>query len=157
MKKNPALGNVRSLLLYSVLMALLTVILLNFSVIIFPWLLTIVTILGKVFVIVAVIIGGVFFPIVIGFMIYQILSFIVVNFASSLKENTLRLIFLPEDCIGNLIALKARMKKQKIPLSQIYLRLLEEVLSLLLVFYIRIPLENLILSINDYSNRQVDE
>lgn len=51
--------------------------------------------------------------------------------------------FLPEECVAELGILYRRMKKTKVPTWKIRLRLLEESLNLLYVFYIQIKIENL--------------
>lgn len=62
--------------------------------------------------------------------------------------------FLPEECVAELGALQRRMKKAKASPWQIRLRLLEEFVTLLWVFFIQVQLENLTLPSGD---RKIDD
>ena len=62
--------------------------------------------------------------------------------------------FLPEECVAELGTLQRRMKKAKASPWQIRRRLLEEIATLLWVFYIQVRLENLGLP---WGDRKIDD
>ena len=64
------------------------------------------------------------------------------------------MVLFPEECAAELGILHRRMKKAKASPWQIYLRLLEEFLTLLWAFYIQVQLENLTLPPGD---REIDD
>ena len=72
----------------------------------------------------------------------------------SISSTTHPLTFLPEECVAELGVLQRRMKKANTSPWQIRLRLLEEFLTLLWVFYIQVQLENLTLPSSD---RKIDD
>ena len=72
----------------------------------------------------------------------------------SFPPTTHLIAFLPEECVAELGSLQRRMKKAKASPLQICLRLLEEFVTLLWVFYIQVRLENLGLPSSD---RQIDD
>ena len=60
-----------------------------------------------------------------------------------LAPNSHLIAFLPEECVAELGVLRQRMKKQKVSVWHIRLRLSQEFLILLWVFYIQVQIENL--------------
>ena len=72
----------------------------------------------------------------------------------NLPHNSHLIAFLPEECVAEMGALAKRMKKENASSWEIRLRLLEEFVTLIWVFYIQIKLENLSLP---FQNNQIDE
>lgn len=72
----------------------------------------------------------------------------------NLPPNSHLIAFLPEECVAEMGALARRMRRENASTWEIRLRLLEEFLSLIWVFYIQIKLENLSLPFQD---NQIDE
>ena len=68
-----------------------------------------------------------------------------------LAPNSHLIAFLPEECAAELGALKRRMKKKNASVWHIRLRLLQEFLMLLWVFYIQVQMDNLGLPPSDRS------
>lgn len=72
----------------------------------------------------------------------------------NLLPNSHLIAFLPEECVAEMGVLAIRMKKANTSPWEIRLRLLEEFVTLIWVFYIQIKLENLSLPFQD---NQIDE
>ena len=72
----------------------------------------------------------------------------------NLPPNSHLIAFIPEECVAEMGALERRMKKANASHWEIRLRLLEEFVTLIWVFYIQIKLENLSLPFQD---KQIDE
>ena len=89
-------------------------------------------------------------------LIFLILLFTLTRLQTSynLPPNSKLIAFIPEECVAEMGALARRMKKENASPWEIRLRLLEEFVSLIWVFYIQIKLENLSLPFQD---NQIDE